>query len=410
MSFCAIDDKRENKLQVIWDLGRFCNYNCSYCPPHRSNNWSGKASLTELISTVKTLQRYNSIYNRHRQAPFKITCSFTGGEPTANPTFFDFIAYMKSNLPNIQRTITTNGFYNSKQCQYIIDNIDYATVSYHCEASDEQKKIVRRNIEMMKKSNYNFKVNVMFHKQEDYFNECINLCEKLDSVKVNYVPRVIGDSNTTDKLNLKTVHIYTKKQIEWFSNFWLIRNRDLTIKNIHQSISSNRHNKLPNKNIVGQSIGRPCCGGRTLDILDDEDTGWKTSDFIPNTNFRGWSCMINWYFLYINQEIDFIYHGQTCQINLDGEMGPICRASKFDKYCDALEFNMNKSKINYIRCPKKYCGCGLCAPKAKDDKKALEIFNDHTHNIVPQFMKKKKYVYINSIQNKIELLDKGKIK
>ena len=59
MGICSIDDLREHQLQVIWDLGRRCTYSCSYCPPHRKNNWSELASYDELVHTALNLQRYN---------------------------------------------------------------------------------------------------------------------------------------------------------------------------------------------------------------------------------------------------------------------------------------------------------------------------------------------------------------
>ena len=98
MSFCAINDKKENQLMVIWDLGRKCTYSCSYCPPHRKNNWSPVASLDELIKTADSLDRYASIYNKYRKVPFKTACSFTGGEPTVNPAFFDFLVFLNERI------------------------------------------------------------------------------------------------------------------------------------------------------------------------------------------------------------------------------------------------------------------------------------------------------------------------
>ena len=96
--------------------------------------------------------------------------------------------------------------------------------------------------------------------------------------------------------------------------------------------------------------------------------------------------MINWYFLYIHQEIDVIWHHQTCQVNLDGKIGPISSVSKFDEYCDKLEAQVATGHIPYIRCPKSHCGCGLCAPKAKHDQLAEHIFRSHAPGIEPNFM------------------------
>ena len=64
MGLCAIDDKNEKQLMVIWDLGRRCTFACSYCPPHRKNNWSKTANLDELIATADNLERYSEDLQR----------------------------------------------------------------------------------------------------------------------------------------------------------------------------------------------------------------------------------------------------------------------------------------------------------------------------------------------------------
>ena len=48
-SFDTVDLLDGNVFQVTWDLGRRCNYDCSYCPMHRHDNFSPHASLEELI-------------------------------------------------------------------------------------------------------------------------------------------------------------------------------------------------------------------------------------------------------------------------------------------------------------------------------------------------------------------------
>jgi hypothetical protein len=121
---------------------------------------------------------------------------------------------------------------------------------------------------------------------------------------------------------------------------------------------------MATEKIVGQKIGRPCCGGREMEQLVDDN--WSVNSFVENNNFQGWSCMINWYFLYIHQEIDKIWHHQTCQVNMSGNLGPICKVSEFDKYCDEIEQQFATGGIPYIRCPKTHCGCGLCVPKSKE--------------------------------------------
>jgi MoaA/NifB/PqqE/SkfB family radical SAM enzyme len=381
MGFCAIDDKTEKKLLVIWDLGRKCTYACSYCPPHRKNNWSATASFEELKKTADALERYSEIYNSKRNERFQVSASFTGGEPTVNPAFFDFLVYLQERYPHWKRTLTTNGFYTDRKLKLVMDNTDYTTLSWHCEGSPDQKKQVRRNIQTMIDNKYGFKVNVMFHSREDYFQECIELCEWLDELGANYIPRVIGDQGDIKQgLDDGTVHRYSDEQMKWFEDYW-------AKKKGPKVTTASTSQPLPEKKNIGQKIGRPCCGGRDMELLEDND--WVASKFVSNNNFKGWNCMINWYFLYIHQEIDQIWHHQTCQIDMDGNMAPICKVSEFDQYCDKLQAQFDTGKIPFIRCPKSHCGCGLCVPKSKDDKIATQIFKYHAPGIEPELMEMK---------------------
>ena len=376
MSLCAINEKGQNKLTVIWDLGRKCTYACSYCPPHRKNNWSSTASFDELVKTAKSLDRYGNLLNQYRSTPFDIDASFTGGEPTVNPDFFPFLEHLQEHYPHWNRTLTTNGFYSDRKLRLVMNNTNYSTVSYHAEASVEQKAQVRKNIETMHNEGYGFKVNVMFHENEDLFHECVELCEWFDELGINYVPRVIGDQGDVKQgLKEKTVHTYSEEQLNWFKDYWNKKKSNKPQKKIGIP---------PNKNI-GQTVGRPCCGGRDMELLEGSD--WVQSKILSKQNFQDWSCMINWYFLYIHQEIDKIWFHQTCQVNLEGKVAPACSVSGFDGYINTLENKMKDGTIPYIRCPKTHCGCGMCVPKAKDDKVANSIFNYHVPHLKPETMK-----------------------
>lgn len=399
MGLCAIDDKNEKNLMVIWDLGRRCTFSCSYCPPHRKNNWSDTASLEELKRTADTLERYSEIYNSRRNERFRVSASFTGGEPTVNPSFFPFLEYLQEKYPHWKRTLTTNGFYSDRKLRTVMANTNFTTVSYHCEGTESQKAQVRRNIETMLAENYPFKINIMFHERPDYYQECIELAQWCDDHGVEYTPRVIGDQGDVKQgLKDKTVHTYTPDQLDWMRRYWDFKKAGsdrparaaseppVVQSNPPKGIMGMAVDERPKK-VVGQTIGRPCCGGRQLDLKTDDE--WSVGSFVENNNFQGWSCMINWYFLYIHQEIDKIWHHQTCQVNLDGEVGPICKVSEFDEYCNTLEAKMNTGTMPYIRCPKTHCGCGLCVPKARHDGLAAEIYKRHAPGIQPVFMEQK---------------------
>ena len=126
MSFDTVDLLTGNLFQVSWDLGRRCNYDCTYCPTTRHDNFSPHATLEQLKSNVDFLFEYMDTYMQYRD--FKeASISFTGGEPTVNPNFIPFIEYLKEEYNKRYRdrwhtgfSLTSNGAMAPKIAQAII--------------------------------------------------------------------------------------------------------------------------------------------------------------------------------------------------------------------------------------------------------------------------------------------------
>ena len=374
--FNAINHTKKEDFSVVWDLGRRCTYACSYCGPHHSNKTSPLVNLQSMKNTLDGIVEYAQLLDQYRDNHRIIDIAYTGGEPTIHPAFFDFVKYAKTKYPFIRSNITTNGCYNQKKCKHIMECVNSTTVSYHAEASDTEKKLVIDNIKLMHDSKYNFRVNLMFHK--DYFEECKELAEWFEDLNIRYTARPIGDSDNKKDLKDGTAHSYTQEQLDYFKAQW-------TKKKIKKSNTM----QLQTKTSI-ETIGRPCCNGKCLRIKTDDE--WKTSYRVPSTNFKGWNCMINWDFLFINSELDGVWHHQTCQVNLDGQIGPIGKASEFDKIITSLREKLRSGKMPVIKCPKTHCGCGLCSPKALNEVDAKEIFLTRTKYLEPTFQQEIKNI------------------
>ena len=344
-----IEDK-SNRYQIIWDLGRRCSYACSYCPPHRNNKTSPFIDLKTLKKTMAGVAEYAQLYDTFRKKPAKKKLSFTGGEPTVHPDFFNFLKDIKYEYPEFSRGLTTNGWFGDNVLTLVHAHTTGGTISYHCEATKKQKDTCVSNAISLREK---YKVNVMFHK--DFFWECVDVCEKLERNSVDFVPRIIGDDNPTDKKSIKYgyTHVYGRKEMKWFRNYWKGKGQDVTKSGNTQ-----------------KGLGRPCCGGRCFKA-DGVD-----SYFLPSTNFLGWNCMVNWYFLFLNSEADVVYTHQTCGVNLDGEVAPLGKISEFDKIIDRLGDSLYQKKVPMITCPKTFCGCGMCITKSKTN--IDDLFNKHT--------------------------------
>jgi len=110
----------QSSVKVEWNLGKRCNYDCSYCPSSIHDNTSPHTDIEVLKAAVDKLMTLGK----------PIRLSFTGGEPTVHPKFKELIKYC-NHVGVSWISVTTNGtlpfeFYASL-------NIDQLVFSLHLE-------------------------------------------------------------------------------------------------------------------------------------------------------------------------------------------------------------------------------------------------------------------------------------
>lgn len=349
----AIRLKNPEPMMVTWDTGKRCNYNCTYCEATRHDNYSQFHSVEEYLETFEFIKQWSKKYNLHRNNPSDHTnLNFTGGEPTLNPNFWILVDEIKKDNSDFRLSLTTNGAWNKKYTEKILKRFSGITVSYHAESNETLKQLVIDNILDLHRSDIWLQVNVMLH--AEFFDECVSVYNMLKDKGVAVKPRPIGDGNEarkgwffdTDGELRKTTHDYNKEQTEWFF-------QETGVKKNTECAS-------------GDEFGRGCCGGRCLEGLVEDK--WVPVDFV-DTKFKDWYCSVDWYFLHVEQHTGLIYHHQTCQAKLGGKKGPIGNLNEYAKLLSDLDYRLENQ--DYIACPNQRCGCGMCAPKAKN----IDVFN-----------------------------------
>lgn len=361
----AINLVNPEPMMVTWDTGRRCNYDCTYCESTRHDNISPFHKIDELKRTFDFIKEWCSIYNLNRKNPIGYTnINFTGGEPTLNPAFWKLIDYIKQDRENFRLSLTTNGAWNKKFTEKIVENFGGVTVSYHAEGHPNLKKTVIDNILALHKRDIWLQVNVMLH--VDYWEETVEVYDRLKDLGIQVVPRLIGDGRVLksgwhldkDGSLRRTHHVYDQKQQEWFLNQYG-----------KTTVSSNKKQ--------GSELGRACCGGRCL--AGKVDNKWMNIDII-DTNFKDWFCTVDWYFLHIDQHTGLVYHHQTCQALHDNQRGAIGYLKDQKKLLEDLKERIKNPSP--IICPNQRCGCGMCAPKAESKEQFkkiwLEVIKDAT--------------------------------
>jgi len=127
-------------FNVSWILGRFCNYNCSYCWPYARSDRIDHQPLEVYKSTVDEIKR-QARANGFNQFHW----SFSGGEPTAYKHLNDLVKHLDELESSYQSIhMTTNLSPGSKWWNTWCKNTDMLqrrsiTASFHDEFAKEQE-------------------------------------------------------------------------------------------------------------------------------------------------------------------------------------------------------------------------------------------------------------------------------
>ena len=248
----------QDQIKVEWNLGKRCNYDCSYCPDSIHDNYSPHTPIDILERTVDLLCALGK--------PLRI--SLTGGEPAVHPDIEDLFDYFKRK-DVFWVNLTTNG---TRPAKWYLDNemfFNHLVFSLHFE--HDWQRILRTINEFYDATERDFFVNVMAH--HDHMADVRFVVERLKDVGIRYAVRRIrwteGDHNIFDDMR------YDGKDLEWLIS------QDATAK--------------PNCRV-------------------DEEYIVHANDIIKKkqNQFKGWTCsagieslMINW---------DGEVHRATCRV------------------------------------------------------------------------------------------------
>jgi hypothetical protein len=128
-------------FSTSWILGRFCNYNCSYCWPYARSDQIDHQSLDVYKHTIDEIKR------QARQNGFtEFHWSFSGGEPTAYKQLLELIKHLDDGVQTPYQSVhmTTNLSPGSKWWKNWLDATALLqrrsiTASFHDEFAREQE-------------------------------------------------------------------------------------------------------------------------------------------------------------------------------------------------------------------------------------------------------------------------------
>jgi MoaA/NifB/PqqE/SkfB family radical SAM enzyme len=185
---------KDELLRVEWNLGKRCNYNCSYCGNELHDKTSDHMPWEVFTNTIDKIRAGSDK---------KIKISFTGGEPFVNPQFVDMLKYAKDH--GVYRcSVTTNGSPPIKIYEKALPYLHYVIISYHFEFAYHEKVInnivaINKLIEEYK-ANGDYKgmhVHIMFLPGK--LKECIEIINELQANNITYSIRKIRPRVNMDR-------------------------------------------------------------------------------------------------------------------------------------------------------------------------------------------------------------------
>jgi MoaA/NifB/PqqE/SkfB family radical SAM enzyme len=274
----------QNTIKIEWNLGKRCNYNCSYCPSEIHDNTSPHTDIEKLKACVDQLTSLGK----------PVRLSFTGGEPCVHPKFDELVKYAKhKGISWI--SVTTNGtrpyeFYSSLP-------VDQYVFSIHLEY--DWKRVFNTVESIHKLSTVKVIAQIMAH--HDYMPAAIQLRARC---QLGHIPNTVrrirwtkGDHDLFDDMR------YNPMDLEF-------------IKSMESTVEAN-----------------------TVIWIDKENTVMAhANDMIKNhqNQFKGWSCSAGIESLMINWDGDV--HRATCRVG--GSLGNIYSGT-FTVPTDPVECNRN---------------------------------------------------------------------
>ena len=188
----------QDQIKVEWNLGKRCNYDCTYCPSSIHDNHSPHTDINILEATVDKLCEIGK--------PLRI--SLTGGEPCVHPDIEDLLDYFKRK-DIFWVNLTTNG---TRPANWYLQNemyFNHLVFSLHFEY--DWQRVVRTINEFYDRTQTDFFVNIMAH--HDHMDNVRKVVKEFREKGIRFAVRRIrwteGDHNVFDDMR------YDGNDLEW---------------------------------------------------------------------------------------------------------------------------------------------------------------------------------------------------
>ena len=355
----ALDPTNTPSFLLDWELTKLCNLDCSYCATGTDgghDNTTSHPPLAECLASIDFMYAYVDEYMKYkRPTQRKVILNVYGGESLFHPDIVEILGACRAKYAQYKTrwhltiTCTTNAVVGPARWQQIVPLIDEFSLSYHAENLPKQHQQYLDNALYLKQHQRRFKCVVMMHNDPLMWERASTVIEFCKEHSLRYVAKTV-DSAAEE-------WSYSPKQFSTLKTFWI----NQTPVSKQAEYTASLAHITTDEPVTSINEGRACCGGRKLSIDGDLKS---CVSFVPKQGFTGWSCSVNWFFLFVRQVNGEVYFNKDCKMSTTGRVEPIGNLSDSQQIIDTLKHQLDTRSMPVVQCAKSICLCGFCAPKA----------------------------------------------
>lgn len=386
----------EDLFTVSWILGRYCNYNCSYCWPYARTNEKDHRPLELCIKTIRDIKQ------QARERGFNsFNFSLSGGEPTFHPHYFEIIQELADDTHNCnaQRLHMTTNLSRSLKWlkEYAILTSGFhrvsVTSSFHSEYANKENFVEK--IIMLQEHDIHITINMVMVPEwfeRDYEN-AMYFHDR--DINVTLKPQ----SNPTASY---VVEGYTDEMLAVLRNG--LPQKDYTWRKQKKTGARARRPKAMNENRAGAPPGMQ------IEFTDDTGKLWymdqaERFNAFNFNKFEGWECSSGYRAIIIREPDGAIKRSYSCQ---DEPLGTLETGFKlFDEPKICISPSCVSSADSKI--PKRQSGTSgdlWCVNKNKQLNQVSLKFKDKAHDFSFKFIENGFDSYFDELYKFCQLAEK----
>lgn len=297
-------------FNVSWLLGRFCNYNCSYCWPYARSDEKDHRPLEILIKTMDEIKR-QARENNFNSFHF----SFSGGEPTLHPGYLKLLEHYSNDDSNYQSChMTTNmspGIGWLKKYVEATNKLHRVSVTASWHREFGVKEEFRDRILFLLENDVHVTINIVMVPEwfEEYYKEALFFHDA--GINVTLKPQSdptasrVVDGYTTEQLDIlyngMPQRDYTKARMEKLGKSAIRPKPNISLKEMQLEFGDNPD--VPQK--------------MQIEMKDSKGKKWymdqaERFNAFNFNQFKGWSCHAGFQGLVIREPDGFIKRSYSC--------------------------------------------------------------------------------------------------